>query len=92
MGGLLQMGLSEETGRIISGAIHGVKQISKQQRLIVRIEAAAKELGMRIAEYDEYIRSPEGKMDQEETQRERFRHLQRQEGSMDPSSPVRSLP
>ncbi|KFA47312.1 hypothetical protein S40293_06065 [Stachybotrys chartarum IBT 40293] len=33
---------------------------SKQSRYVARIEAAAEELGMRIAEYDEYLCTPEG--------------------------------
>lgn len=33
---------------------------SRRDRFLARIEAAAKELGMRIAEYEEFLRTPEG--------------------------------
>ncbi|RMJ11479.1 hypothetical protein CDV36_008862 [Fusarium kuroshium] len=49
-----------------------VTTLSRRERHLARIEAAAEELGMRIAEYDEYLRTPEGmhaeRLFQEQTQ------------------------
>ncbi|KAJ3461679.1 hypothetical protein MRS44_010232 [Fusarium solani] len=49
-----------------------VTTLSRRDRLIARIESAAEELGMRIAEYDEYLQTPEGRNEerlfQEQTQ------------------------
>ncbi|KAJ4314899.1 hypothetical protein N0V84_008665 [Fusarium piperis] len=38
-----------------------VTSLSRKERLLARIEAAAEELGMRIAEYDEYLQTQEGR-------------------------------
>lgn len=48
--------------------------LSKRGRYIARIEAAAKELGMRIAEYDEYLRTPEGIAEQQRMEQAQLTH------------------
>ncbi|PNP38067.1 hypothetical protein TGAMA5MH_10166 [Trichoderma gamsii] len=53
-------GLSESTKQLITQTITDVSTFSRRDRFLARIEAAAKELGMRIAEYEEYLRTPEG--------------------------------
>jgi hypothetical protein len=57
-------GLSDSTKRLITQTITDVATFSKRERFLARIEAAAKELGMRIAEYEEYMRTPEGVAEQ----------------------------
>ncbi|KAL7918921.1 hypothetical protein ACQKWADRAFT_302670 [Trichoderma austrokoningii] len=57
-------GLSEPTKQLIAQTITDVSTFSKRDRFLARIEAAAKELGMRIAEYEEYLRTPEGVAEQ----------------------------
>ncbi|KAL6853127.1 hypothetical protein J3F83DRAFT_764770 [Trichoderma novae-zelandiae] len=57
-------GLSDSTKRLITQTITDVATFSKRERFLARIEAAAKELGMRIAEYEEYLRTPEGLAEQ----------------------------
>ncbi|KAF4989586.1 hypothetical protein FDECE_14660 [Fusarium decemcellulare] len=42
------------------GSMNEVTALSRRDRFLARIEAAAEELGMRITEYDEYLRTPEG--------------------------------
>lgn len=44
----------------MGAAMRDVAGFSQRDRYIARIEAAAKELGMRIAEYDEYLLTPAG--------------------------------
>ncbi|KAJ6444768.1 cell cycle control protein [Purpureocillium lavendulum] len=41
----------------INRGLNGAATATHEQRLLTRIESAAKELGMRIAEYDEYVKS-----------------------------------
>lgn len=60
-----QWGLTDPTRQLVSQAMDEVATYSRRSRYIARIEAAAKELGMRIAEYDEYLRSPEGMIEQQ---------------------------
>ncbi|PTB67861.1 hypothetical protein BBK36DRAFT_1167159 [Trichoderma citrinoviride] len=50
--------------RLITQTITDVATFSKRERFLARIEAAAKELGMRIAEYEEYLETPEGVAEQ----------------------------
>lgn len=57
---IAQWRMADAARRAINRGWDGMGSISRRQRYIARIEAAAKELGMRIAEYDEYMRSPEG--------------------------------
>ncbi|KAL6889799.1 hypothetical protein HDV57DRAFT_343162 [Trichoderma longibrachiatum] len=57
-------GLSDSTKRLITQTITDVATFSKRERFLARIEAAAKELGMRIAEYEEFMRTPEGVAEQ----------------------------
>ncbi|PHH60156.1 hypothetical protein CDD81_2074 [Ophiocordyceps australis] len=53
--------LAGDVGQAISRGMQGAVSTTPRQRLIARIEAAAKELGLRIAEYDEYQRTPQGR-------------------------------
>ncbi|PNY23772.1 Uncharacterized protein TCAP_06287 [Tolypocladium capitatum] len=57
---IAQWRMADAARRAVNRGWEGMGNISRRQRYIARIEAAAKELGMRIAEYDEYMRSPEG--------------------------------
>ncbi|KAH7159950.1 hypothetical protein B0J13DRAFT_117262 [Dactylonectria estremocensis] len=57
---LSNWGLSDPTGRLVTQAMGDVVNFSRRERHLARIESAAEELGMRIAEYDEYLRTPEG--------------------------------
>ncbi|KAF4977333.1 hypothetical protein FZEAL_6105 [Fusarium zealandicum] len=41
-----------------------------QDRFLARIEAAAEELGMRISEYDDYLKTPEGMVEEQRAQDE----------------------
>lgn len=69
-----QWGLNDQTRRLVSQAMGDVATLSKRERFIARIEAAAKELGMRIAEYDEYLRTPEGVGEQARSQQQELAH------------------
>ncbi|OAA71359.1 hypothetical protein ISF_01910 [Cordyceps fumosorosea ARSEF 2679] len=53
----------EPTRRLIRQAMDDVAMLSRRDRYIARIETAAEELGMRIAEYNEYMKTPEGVAD-----------------------------
>jgi hypothetical protein len=66
---------------MVSQAMGDVSTFSKRERYIARIEAAAKELGMRIAEYDEYLRTPEGMAECQRAQEQDHEH-----GSQPPDS------
>ncbi|KAF7562679.1 hypothetical protein G7046_g1431 [Stylonectria norvegica] len=61
-------GLTDNTKRLVTRAMDEVTGLSRRDRYIARIEAAAKELGMRIAEYDDFLRSPEGMAEQQRAQ------------------------
>jgi hypothetical protein len=54
--------------------------LSPRDRLLARIEAAAEELGIRIAEYNEYLHTPDGIAEQqrfeEEEEEEHRRRMQ----------------
>lgn len=67
--------------------------MTKRERHIARIEAAAKELGIRIAEYDEYLRTPEGMAEQQrlEEQQQLNQHGQMGDISKEEDSPVGRL-
>lgn len=73
---------------MINNVIGDSMTLSKKDRYVARIEAAAKELGMRIAELEEYLHTPEGVAEQ---QREHRYHLAQQgqigDVSMDEDSP-----
>lgn len=58
-------GLTEPTRRLVASAMSDVVNLPPGERHHLRIEAAAKELGMRIAEYEEFLRTPEGMADQQ---------------------------
>lgn len=81
-------GMGDPTRRMINSVMGDTIALSKKDRYIARIEAAAKELGMRIAEFDEFLQTPEGIAEQ---QREQQTHVvqQSQTGdvSMDGGSP-----
>lgn len=42
-----------------------VASMTRQERFLARIESAAEELGLCLAEYDEFLNSPEGRASQE---------------------------
>jgi hypothetical protein len=78
-------GLSDSTKQLITQTITDVGTFSRRDRFLARIEAAAKELGMRIAEYEEFFRTPEGIAEQNAAlERERVQngHTQATEASM----------
>ncbi|KAK5989167.1 Cell division cycle protein [Cladobotryum mycophilum] len=52
--------ISDGTKRLIHQTMGEVASYSKRDRYLARIEAAARELGLRIAEYEDYLRTPEG--------------------------------
>ncbi|KPM36820.1 hypothetical protein AK830_g9748 [Neonectria ditissima] len=62
---LQNWGSTEPTRRLIASALNDVINVPPGERHHIRIEAAAKELGMRIAEYEEFLRTPEGMADQQ---------------------------
>ncbi|KAM0562524.1 hypothetical protein ACHAPJ_002214 [Fusarium lateritium] len=47
------------------GALTDVASMTRQERFLARIESAAEQLGVCLAEYDEYLNSPEGRASQE---------------------------
>ncbi|KAM4068121.1 hypothetical protein HRG_009593 [Hirsutella rhossiliensis] len=57
---IAQWRLADAARRAVARGMDSTRIVSRRLRLIARIEAAAEELGMRITEYDEYARSPEG--------------------------------
>ncbi|GAB0137448.1 hypothetical protein EsDP_00005712 [Epichloe bromicola] len=81
-------GMGDPTRRMINSVMGDTIALSKKDRYIARIEAAAKELGMRIAEFDEFLQTPEGIAEQ---QREQQTHVAQQsqtgDVSMDGGSP-----
>ncbi|KAL7960585.1 hypothetical protein V8C34DRAFT_57803 [Trichoderma compactum] len=82
---ITQWGLSESTKQLITQTITDVATFSRRDRFLARIEAAAKELGMRIAEYEEFLRTPEGMAEQNaalERERAQNSHTQAAEASM----------
>ncbi|KAG6016397.1 hypothetical protein E4U43_003713 [Claviceps pusilla] len=80
--------MGDPTRNMINNVIGDSMTLSKKDRYVARIEAAAKELGMRIAELEEYLHTPEGVAEQ---QREHRYHLAQQgqigDVSMDEDSP-----
>ncbi|KAI9167460.1 Cell division cycle protein [Paramyrothecium foliicola] len=88
-----QWGLTDPTRRLVSQAMGDVATFSRRERYIARIEAAAKELGMRIAEYDEYLRSPEGLAETQRNHEQGHAHIQPHDGltddAMSPASVLR---
>lgn len=54
--------------RIVNRAIDVSSRYGQRDRFLARIEAAAKELGMRIAKFDEYLRSPQGVVETQHAQ------------------------
>ena len=56
--------LGEPTKTLVSEALGACAMYTKRSRHLVRIQAAAKELGLRIAEYEEWLRTPEGRMEE----------------------------
>lgn len=77
--------LSESTKQLITQTITDVSTFSRRDRFLARIEAAAKELGMRIAEYEEFLQTPEGIAEQNaalDSERAQNRDTQATEASM----------
>ncbi|UNI21398.1 hypothetical protein JDV02_007392 [Purpureocillium takamizusanense] len=56
-GDITQYRMPEAAQRAMSRGLNGAVVANQEQRLLARIESAAKELGMRIAEYDEHMRN-----------------------------------
>ncbi|XWW93535.1 hypothetical protein V2A60_001468 [Cordyceps javanica] len=56
---------NDPTRRLIYQAMGDVAMLSRRDRHIARIETAAEELAMRVAEYQEYMRTPEGMTEQQ---------------------------
>lgn len=54
------------TRRLVNQAMGDVAMLSCRDRHIARIETASEELAMRIAEYNEYMRTPEGMAEQQQ--------------------------
>ncbi|KHO00732.1 uncharacterized protein MAM_01510 [Metarhizium album ARSEF 1941] len=50
---------ADATRQFLSQTVGDIVSLTKKERYIARIESAAQELGMRLAEYDEYLQSPE---------------------------------
>ncbi|KAG5982725.1 hypothetical protein E4U55_001472 [Claviceps digitariae] len=61
--------MGDHTRNMINSVIRDTMMLSKKERYVARIEAAAKELGMRIAELQEYLQTPEGSVEQQRDQR-----------------------
>lgn len=68
-------GLTDPTRRLVTQAMGDVAGFSRRERHLARIEAAAKELGMRVAEYDEYLRTPEGMAEHQRAQEQAQAHV-----------------
>lgn len=85
--GISGWNLEDPTGRMISQAIGDAVSLSRRDRFVARIESAAEELRMRIAEYDDYLRTPEGAAEQAVfDERERRRMMMHNDPHMDGSS------
>ena len=52
--------MSDSARSIVTKALGEVNGFNRGKRLATRVELAAKELAMRVAEFDEYCRTPEG--------------------------------
>jgi antitoxin (DNA-binding transcriptional repressor) of toxin-antitoxin stability system len=80
--------MADQTRQFLSQTVGDIVNLSKRGRYIARIESAAKELGMRIAEYDEYLQTPEGSAEQEQLEQERLaQQCQTGDTPMEESSP-----
>lgn len=66
--------LDDPTGRLIGHAMVDALGLTRRDRYVARIESAAEELGLRLAEYDEFLRTPEGAAEQEEFEEHERRH------------------
>lgn len=85
--GITSWNMDDPTGRMISQAVTDAVSLSRRDRLAARVESAAEELRMRIAEYDEYVRTPEGATEQAVfNERERRRMMMPSDPQMDRSS------
>ncbi|TWU72614.1 hypothetical protein ED733_003875 [Metarhizium rileyi] len=84
---ILQWALADETRQFLSQTMGDIVSLTKRGRYIARIEAAAKELGMRIAEYDEYLRTPDGIAEQQRLEQDQLSQNQMGDVPMDDNSP-----
>ncbi|CAM1502959.1 Fc.00g077350.m01.CDS01 [Cosmosporella sp. VM-42] len=82
--------MSTTTRQIVNKALEDAAKYSRGKRLAARIEAAAKELAMRVAEFDEYSRSPEGIAELQREDAEAQARLSNP--SLDHPSPEEALP
>ncbi|KAG6038769.1 hypothetical protein E4U41_003725 [Claviceps citrina] len=87
-----QWGMGDPIGRMVNNVMGDSMVLSKKDRFVARIEAAAKELGMRVAEFDEFLHTPEGMADQQREQRYQLAQQSHAgDGSMDEESPGATL-
>lgn len=85
--GITSWNSDDPTGRMITQAVTDAVSLSRRDRLAARIESAAEELRMRIAEYEDYVRTPEGASEQAVfNDRERRRMAMRNDPQMEGSS------
>ncbi|EFY88891.1 hypothetical protein J3458_008860 [Metarhizium acridum] len=84
---ILHWALADETRQFLSQTMGDIVSLTRRGRYIARIEAAAKELGMRIAEYDEYLQTPEGIAEQQRLEQDQLSQSQAGDMPMDDNSP-----
>lgn len=84
---------ANEARLIASNAMGDIMALTKHQRYVARIQVAAEELGLRLAEYDDYIQTPEGTNEyQRELLLAQHGDISMDEGSQsDPSNPRDSI-
>ncbi|KAG6001681.1 hypothetical protein E4U21_003912 [Claviceps maximensis] len=84
-----QWNMADPTRHLIANVMRETTMQSQKDRFLARIEAAARELGMRIAEFDEFLQTPEGLAEQQMEQRYHLaQHNQIGDVSMDEDSPA----
>ncbi|KAF4956443.1 hypothetical protein FSARC_11579 [Fusarium sarcochroum] len=71
-------------------ALTDVVSMTRQERFLARIESAAEQLGLCLAEYDEYLNSPEGRASQESA--ESATHTTSSDASMEDAASDESQP
>jgi hypothetical protein len=85
--------MADPARRLVSQALGECAAFTRRDRYIARIQAAAKELGIRIAEFDDYLRTPEGMAEQQRVEAEAQQRHQAMvnDGGM-PDDPVGGSP
>ncbi|KAG5931403.1 hypothetical protein E4U53_001784 [Claviceps sorghi] len=64
-----QWGMADYTRHMVNNVMGETMALSKKERHLARIDSASKELGIRMAEYHEFMQSPEGLAEQQREQR-----------------------